>query len=1046
MSGETAPQQASDGGENVWDTLTEYRKAHDDAMPEGVRDEQDYREYLEEKRAREFERQAQTKLREKELENVSEAYRTARLNGTLPEGVRDEQDYREYLEEKFAREDEATAKAKAGNNMSAAEHEELSTEENERLREEELERLRQEELDHIRAEELERAKAAEQAEKTDRGAEAHETSTETSTNPEEISTEELLNEWRRNQAQIEELSRPLAAINADLSHDQRELAHDLAEQDLNSEVSKSGFFKKLWKGTLFKKYYTKKYEGEYLTGDRERDGKTIHELAKERSKSAIERFVLGATEDAAYIHGAAGEKLTEADAETTAKVKAAIEKFASAEIPEGKTLEDLKLQFMEDLGRSKAEAADEGKKIDGRLIDNYLDVAIQARAYVEHNHAIEDVMEGFKVYNAEVRDGVRTDVHRDNIDKIVNKLEGSAIGAIVPAQFIAGAASIAMGITQSGARAVAGVAGGLLVSSALSGLKERNRVTEDRARMMRDAANGLEYGAKNGQSKYEARIGGTLYDLQKASDLTANIENALKMDAGEARDKALMAAIAEARIRVDFSDSESKDLIAYSSEDKRGDERLALDMALIRAEKSLPENLAEQLGAVKTHLGTEIADSVDKTDRDFRRTRTALAMKKAGKTLVVSAATFVASQEIIAALDPGKVGLLEKAGIIKTENSADASETLLASAFKFNGANQVHTTDPIRVEATDQATINQLEQAGYTRSEAEAAWTSTDTRLENIDPSSSTSAVRVQYDGWANNSTAVSDGNEISAYLRDGQFVSTMRGNSTFGSEVLNYESLASAGQVKGFITIDGTKFEIASKLNEAGQLTWGEGGVFTTTTGDVIRAVGDNGEKLYKYFEIAVDRGVDANGIQHIIPLATDVGRDTFSGTIQQAVSTVVEHPAVYEFVKTTESIGGLTMAGAFMPETARNGLGTATATEQGTAPAPESNPEPTPTPRNNAEPAAPETESQGDNRFIQLIEDNRNNFGDEGVEILTDTNPYDAENAARYDEWWNGLTEENRELARRIVNALNNAGGRIPFGRAFRDWYNSEARESQE
>ena len=96
--------------------------------------------------------------------------------------------------------------------------------------------------------------------------------------------------------------------------------------------------------------------------------------------------------------------------------------------------------------------------------------------------------------------------------------------------------------------------------------------------MLRDIANGMNYegnGAEDPRgrtARYEKRIGDTLYATEKASDLTSNIEKALSTE-GEGRSDAILRAIAEARVRIDFSDEERKDLIAYSSEDKRGDER-----------------------------------------------------------------------------------------------------------------------------------------------------------------------------------------------------------------------------------------------------------------------------------------------------------------------------------------------------------------------------------------------------------------------------------------------------------------------------------------
>jgi hypothetical protein len=58
-------------------------------------------------------------------------------------------------------------------------------------------------------------------------------------------------------------------VNADFTLDKKDLAHDLAEQELNKEVAGAGALKRLWKGTLFKKYFELKYTKQFESGDRE---------------------------------------------------------------------------------------------------------------------------------------------------------------------------------------------------------------------------------------------------------------------------------------------------------------------------------------------------------------------------------------------------------------------------------------------------------------------------------------------------------------------------------------------------------------------------------------------------------------------------------------------------------------------------------------------------------------------------------------------------------------------------------------------------------
>lgn len=854
--------------------------------------------------------------------------------------------------------------------------------------------------------------------------------------------------------QIDDELGPLAAINADFTHDKKELAHDIAEQQLNEEQARSNLIKRIWKGGIARKYYQKKYERQLLSGERAAgtgdDGKDImlDDIIGDRSGSAIRRFVLGATEDMQYIHEKIGkerkdgtydgEKLTEADAETTNAVRGAIEKFASAKIPEGGSIEDLKRIFGNDIKRIKAEARDQGQNIDATMIDNYLEVAVQARQRVEHGIAMDRVMEGFKVFNADVRNNMRTEAHRDNIDKIVNRVESSKIGSVIPAEALAMAVGTAWSLIQTGARSAARIAapvGGIAVSGALAGLRERNRVTEDRARMMRDAAVGLEYDGMSDEeirgrrakkrAKYEARIGGTLYDLRPASELTSNITQALNSGDGEAK----LRAIAEARVRIGYSDSEQKDLISYSSADKMGDERTRLDMAVIRAEKSLSEEEKQRLEILKTVVRKEINNDVNENDQDFRKVRAAQAVKQAGKTVLIGSAVFFASQEIMAAIDPNKVGLFEKAGLLKTQNNENAQETILASLAGPSVRTETHVDTIEDISGDRQTEIKQYEQAGYTKVEKTAAWTETKKDLVEVDPSQSTAQVKVEYDGWANNGTSVSDGNELRLYLNNGQITSGMHGVSTMGGEALDYDAAAAAGRVKLYLTIGDSKFEIASKVNSAGELAWGENGLFTTTTGETIQAVSNNGEKLYKYAEIVLDNGKDANGISHIIPFATDLGPDSFSGKIQQVAETTVEHPAMYDFVKTTvtEIPRDISYGGIATAQTSRVGLGgprTANTVEN-------DNVNQEATLGRNTPPA--QSAEQTDTAKAELTERIRRDFGnlvgEDGVNYMSG-NTNDNNTATGISQWWNSLNQEAKDAVIDFEREYH------PYGTMLRSW----------
>ncbi|MBR3324214.1 hypothetical protein IKG24_01600 [Candidatus Saccharibacteria bacterium] len=938
--------------------------------------------------------------------------------------------------------------------------------------------------------------------------------------------QQLEEEYAKNEQRIAEIDRQieeaqkknpnrLVAINADWAYDKKEMAHDLAEQTLNREVSKGNLFDKLWKGTLFKKFYEKKYEKEFLAEKRaNEDGKTVRDLIREQKQSVIERFTLGAiegededTHGGGYIHTKAGEKLVKADQETNAEIRHAIEQYAGYSLRAGEKVSDLNRKFSNHINRVIQEAIDDGRLGKSAKDTDYLAIAKQAaglykeaiarRGKAEHEMAMKEVMAGFQVYNAEVRNGVRTDAHRDNIDKIVNYLESTKIGQLIPAEVIAGVIGTVGGLTQTGARAVFGAAGGILASSAISGLKERNRITEDRARMMRDVAKGMDYEGKGkdykklkGVERYEARIGGTLYDVQKASDLTAKIKEAMNYE-GKDRGRILMNAIAEARVRIDYSDSEQKDLIAYSSTENVGKERLELDKALIMAEKALTEKGKKDYKIMQAEIREKIIEDADKHDKDFKNIRTIAAVAKAGKTLALGSAIFLTSQEIMAIVDPQKIGIFEKAGLLKTANNLDAKETVLAriggrGSYEVPGPGNPGGYSTVK-NVTDQNEINRLEAEGYKKIKVKDAITSSEQSIKNVDPSNSTARVDVKYDGWANNGTKFSDGNELHAHIENGKFISTMRGASAYNGEAINYDT----ANIKAYLTVGDSKFEVLGELNDNGQLTWGENGVFRLATSDgseaTIKAIGDNGERLYKYFEIAAVRNVN-DDVQHIIPLATDVGSDNFTGKIAQMVSMPKTEPAVYDLVKesiatpnTVTHLRDIALEGlGFAPETARTGLGAARASERPTGPnipsegstgvspemlpgepievvpeedievlpemPPEELTEVSPEASREALPETPPTSTEvstlsgnttvttpestsadferWDNEIQQEINDNKDIIGGEdGVANLTDDSYMGPESETRWLNWWNSLSDEGKTFVKNIVKKIRSS-----------------------
>ena len=821
----------------------------------------------------------------------------------------------------------------------------------------------------------------------------------------------------------------------------------------------------------------------------------------------MERFIKGATESADYIHDEAGEKLVKADGETTEAVKSVIEKFAGewAENNAGgdaiRDNKEIRQKFYDEIKRLSSGANNEGLNADPVMLDNYFDIAIQASERAAHGVAMERVLDGFEVYNAEVRDGYRTKVHRDAIDKITDKIAGSKIGRVIPAEVVAAALGTIAGLTQTGGRALGGTGVGILISGLIAGFKEREQAAVDRAIMTRNLEQGNAYSGTSNEEvrgfrakriqKYEKTIGGTVYEMKQASDLISNISEAMEGDDAEAR----LRAIAEARVRIGFSDSEGKALIAYSSEDKMSDERLQLDIAVIEAEKSLSEEDREKVEEMKKTILNEMIKDVDEKDKDFKKTQAVLAIKKAAKSVAIGAAFAIGSQELMAALDPNKIGLFEKLGILKTRNNDRAAESLLARL-----AGPERTTQTITVSGDNEAAMRKLEAAGYDKTQVSDGWIETKTDVINVNASDSASGIDNLQIQYANYNTNPSELNELRLYRSgDGMgFRTNFSGNSVMGNRVINTEELVQQGRITGILQCaDGTYVEIPATgidpLNGNPIFSNLDGSMTTASGGIVSNVVGSDGTFHGGRFFAGF---FDNDG--SFVSLASFGGDGSGAEAIQEAVTSVLEHQPTYVFSRVFERVRALFGAPVIPDITPRAGLGATRVRQEaapgegnGTeatpeepapeAPVPESEPEPEaenptepeattpvePTPTNVepvpivAEPtsingvpvnsegtsvpsSAEATPADNTNEVVaettaeaaptQPETDNSaEEWNDLGREFLTSEEGLSEEYADRISEWWAGLSEDLRNDIREYFDEVS---ANNPHGRALREW----------
>jgi hypothetical protein len=772
--------------------------------------------------------------------------------------------------------------------------------------------------------------------------------------------------------------KPLVAVELDRTKDAEVAARDIAERMLKEDLASGGklsrLVKGIWRGNMFRGYYIEKnkklaYDRILAKQNGDREGDALDDADwRNRSEATIDRFI---SEYDEMIHKDAGEwrQALPDDHPAAMAAKEAISKFATGTYDEE--------TFKTEMARIKAMLKDENGNPKGEVVlDNYLELARAARGRFEHEEGIESIMEGFKFIHGEARTQVRTEAHMGAIDKLVHNYEHSRFGRFVPPELIAGAASIGLWLTQTGATSAVRAAtfglGGAAVTGLAAGLKERGRVAVDRAQMARERASGLETGI----TKYDVKVMGTLYELAPAGQMTAELRAALDSDDPEL----IMQKLASAEVRNRLSDGKSVDLIGYSDPAKVEDERFALD--LVRAEAMAKLRTLGKVDELNTGidiLTKNYEQSMDAKDVAFRKLRNRQAIKQGLKTAAVAAGTMFITQEVVAAFSPNSYGLADKAfesagweGPLNLGvNNENAQNTLLAGLLGFKGPDGLPISGSERIDAKEangvklsDEEVAQLKAEGYTVNRIET------TVLEDSDINMSASEYAEQYgtrvarDDWGSNGTRVFDGNELRAhYTANGDgIVTRMTGDSTtWGGESINFDQAVQDGKIKAFISLTGdsqrTPIEVAGQLvNSGGQIE------FIPEPGSVAAECFQDGKFVGRFFEIAYDNGVSAEGVQHMIPLATVVGQGlengTFTGVGQVPVTEVAYN--VLGFDRITETAGQvatdrLTQMSPILPFVRRDNLSRATRREQQPTP---TTAEPTGGDGGNSVPA-PETET---------------------------------------------------------------------------------------
>lgn len=768
----------------------------------------------------------------------------------------------------------------------------------------------------------------------------------------------------------------------DQTHDARDQARDLADLQLTEELNQgnavSRFVKGVWKGNLLKDYYrvkyTQKYEAQIQANN---DVLQAESLSGERTKaisSLVTRFQDGEEE---MIHTEAGERRQEhaADDALGNGLKDIIRRFAVEKSLNETTLQEEKKRLLEAYGKENPDA-DLSKSL--VLTDNLLEIAQSIKGRFEHDDGMTAAIDNMQIITGAARNGARTEAHYTNVDKLVDKLSKTRIGSLVTPGALATGTALALSIAGVGVKSVAGAAAvtaGLgTVAGVWAGIRENKRVKDERTQHAREMAVGghVDHGDKRREQMEKTR-----YEAVSALDMIGELHSRTSDEALAKTDEteqsealtAALEALARAQARIDLSDSEKIDLIQYSSKADVGEERMMLDLARIESRKKLAEALTPEMRAklgIEAELNvkdiiaaraeaftSELESDISDKDKAFRALKARRVAFAAATGTIVGIAGGLVSQEIIAGIDPSRLGVFEAfsgapapigangevhqtilAGFVNGESTTehiDASSVYeqhatTGESFVKVGDDQewvqnedgTHTiigpdgkpsVEGIVINedgSMDQASIDQIKAAGLAIEDK--TWTTggqeTVTQSVSVEEYWQKHTGEMQntsIDKWFTNNTNQPDGNELRMYrggdngIIEGGYRFEAGGMTPNGSslngEYVNPIEAAQAGNLVMVIS------KVGEDSGPMFTIQSDAGGGFNIMSDNPASAlfVNENGQaQLADGFRasVYVNQGVDANGVMHGGSLATMMGEaEVGSITETQVVNTEVTH-----------------------------------------------------------------------------------------------------------------------------------------------------------
>lgn len=620
-----------------------------------------------------------------------------------------------------------------------------------------------------------------------------------------------------------------------------------------------GFLKKIWKHNLARNYYRQKE----INTARQQILETGNIFAAAGGSQAdfeadqaavVSRFMLDYAE---AIHQESGENRRiigdqPEDKLLNDSLRALIDNFAAGKIDEA-ALQEEKIRLLNDL-------PDFDIKTDRAKIgyaDNLLEVAKQVKASAAHQTGLVKLDYDLEIIVGRAASGVRTEAKYNQVDRILEKIGKTKIGALINESTlglaVAAATATAVSFSQTAGQAVARALGGLglgaLLTGGLAAFRESQALKQERKQHGREMAQGKKF--KKGDVRRE-EMEGFNYKTVKAADVLSNLDIDLSVENQDNQEKIKQAMfdLADLEARIRLSDQQKIDLIAFSSLTQVETERLQLDLSRAKLKVALrqlaKDNKLDFIGGdfdgllnyfveAKTQELISGDNGIAEKDRLFDKMRKSRMVSTGVKAASIGFVFGLAFQEATSFFRSDQQGLIE--GAIKGQQPAGSGQSLTllekARTMIFNepklqqaqevfqiGDNQfkMPAGTEIRLEDDGEYSIFsggkklvgdlQLSANGQLSAESQAAlarqginWLSQETQITGISGAkeiinqNSQEFTAINRHLWYDNDTKIFDKNELRVFW-GGQYGS---GLDQDGNILLNMQKMTADGSYHSF-------------------------------------------------------------------------------------------------------------------------------------------------------------------------------------------------------------------------------------------------------